>query len=474
VSPLPIETREDLPPDNKSRHRSTDRLRLAAAAVFLLFACLAASEATGVTQIASYVATVLRIAVRDGTLVVEVDDPGVRVEVDGKAIAIRGAGLEEIRLNPGSYKVEAIRDGVPVLRELVTVERGGKRVVHVGLEGPRVMASAVDPARLAASSKSASGLSTRKVKPAPRVAIRGQGSECSTVAFSPGGSKLAAAYANGTVILWDPTDGRAERVLEGPLQFVSSVAFSPDGRTLAAGTGYWTRREIDGLIDLWDVATGKRRARCGGHKGPVYCVAFAPDGQVVASGGVDGIPRIWNAERGEPLPPLSKQADWIFAIAYAPDGKTVAIGNDMMARLVDPSTGRQKASLEGHRGQIEAMAFSPDGRTIATGGRDRLIKLWDMATFGLRATFVGHAGWITSLAFGPDGATLAAVGLDGEHSKELKLWDTASGRALATLPGADSHSVAYSPDGRTIATGDLSGAVQILSVAELLDAGASR
>jgi dipeptidyl aminopeptidase/acylaminoacyl peptidase len=77
-------------------------------------------------------------------------------------------------------------------------------------------------------------------------------------------------------------------------------------------------------------------------------------------------------------------------------------------------------------------------------------------------------------AFGPDGATLAAVGLDGEHSKELKLWDTASGRALATLPGADSHSVAYSPDGRTIATGDLSGGVQIWSVAELLDAGAGR
>ena len=97
-----------------------------------------------------------------------------------------------------------------------------------------------------------------------------------------------------------------------------------------------------------------------------------------------------------------------------------------------------------------------------------------MAIFGLRATLVGHAGWITSLAFGPDGATLAAVGLDGEHSKELKLWDTASGRALATLPGADSHSVAYSPDGRTIATGDLFGAVQIWSVAELLDAGASR
>ena len=77
------------------------------------------------------------------------------------------------------------------------------------------------------------------------------------MAFSPDGSKLAVAYANGTVILWDPTDGRAERVLEGPLQFVSSVAFSPDGRTLAAGTGYWTRREIDGLIDLWDVVTGK-------------------------------------------------------------------------------------------------------------------------------------------------------------------------------------------------------------------------
>jgi serine/threonine protein kinase len=473
TSPSRIETCEEIPPAKIPPRRSSGRLRLAAAAMLLLLGSLGAFEAAGVTHVAGYLTAVLRIPVQDGTLIVAVDDPGVRVEVDGKAIAIRGAGVEEIRLHPGAYTVEATRDGVPVFRELVTIDRGGKRVVQVGIEGPRPITSASHPAR-PTTKPIERGPSAGKVGMSPRVTMPAQGTECSTVAFSPDGSKLAAAYGNGTVILWNPADGRAVRTLEGPLQFVSSVAFSPDGRTLASGTGYWTHRELDGLVDLWDVADGRHRARCRGHKGPVYCVAFAPDGRTVASGGVDGTPRIWDVAGGRPLSSLPGQPDWIFAIAYAPDGKTVAIGNTMAVRLLDPATGREKGLLEGHRGQVEAVAFSPDGRTLASGGRDRLIKLWDAATLRERATLAGHAGWVTSLAFSPDGSTLAAAGLEGDHSKEVRLWDAPSGRMLATLPGVNSHSVAFAPDGRSIATGDLSGAVQVWDVAELLKAGANR
>jgi WD40 repeat protein len=384
---------------------------------------------------------------RDGTLVVEVDDPRVKVDVDGKTISIPRSGVKEIRLHPGSHEVKATRDGVPVLRELVTIDRGGQRVLQIGLNGSR---------------------------PYPRVAMRAQGSECSSVAFSPDGSMLAAAYGNGCVILWSPANGRGVMVLGGPRQFVSSVAFSPDGKTLAVGTGYWTRREVDGVVDLWDLTSWKRRARFEGHKGPVYCVAFAPDGHSVASVGIDGTPRIWNVESVQPRAPLPKQEDWIFSIAYAPDGKTVAIGNQMAVRLIDPATGRERGLLEGHRGQIEAVAFSPDGRTIASGGRDQLIKLWDTATLQERATLVGHAGWVSSLAFSPDGSMLAAASLEGDHSKEIRLWDAASGQALATLSGVNSHSVAFSPDGRSIATGDVSGAAKIWDVADLLKWGANR
>jgi hypothetical protein len=473
ASPARIETREEVPPAKTTARRSTGRLRLAAA-VLLLLGGLGVSEATGVIDVAGYLAAVLRIPAGDGTLVLEINDPGVRVEVDGKALSIRGAGIEEIRLHPGSYKVEATHDGLPVLRELVTIDRGGKRVVRVGLEGPRSTASPVDPNRLTTDRSSPIRSPARKSGPVPRVATQAQGIECSTVAFSPDGSKLAAAYGNGTVILWDPRDGRPLRTLEGPLQFVSSVAFSPDGSTLASGTGYWTRREVDGVIDLWDVASGEHRGRGEGHMGPVYCVAFAPDGQTVASGGVDGIPRLWNAKDSRLIAPLPKQSDWIFSIAYVPDGRTLAVVDQLFVRLFDPASGREKGLLKGHRGQIEAVAVSPDGRIIASGGRDRLIKLWSAESLRERATLSGHAGWVSSLAFSPDSKTLAAAALEGKHSKEVRLWDVASGRKLATLSGVNSHSVAFSPDGRSIATGKISGEVEIWDVADLLASGASQ
>jgi WD40 repeat protein len=291
------------------------------------------------------------------------------------------------------------------------------------------------------------------------------------VTFSPDGSRLAAAYANGTVIIWNATSGRRERTLEGPLQYVSSVAFSPDGKSLASATGNWTRQEVDGLVELWEVASGKHLARGEGHKGPVYCVAFAPDGRSVASGGTDGTPRIWDAKDARCLNSLPKQADWIFSIAYAPDGQTIATGEQMSVRLLEPNTGKLKGVLHGHRGQVEAVAFSPDGRSIASGGRDRLIKHWDAASHRERVTLSGHAGWVTSLAFATNSLTLAAAGLNGDHSKEVRLWDTASARTIAILPDVNSHSVAVSPDEQTIATGNLSGSVQVWRIDEIVKVG---
>jgi hypothetical protein len=126
----------------------------AAALLLLLFGGLGITEATGVTNVRG---TVIRLFSPEGTLVVEVDDPGVSVKIDGSDIVIRGAGAQEIRLKPGSYAVEASKDGKVVSQELVTVTRGGKQVVRVSQEAPPlearvkgVGAATTDPDRRAA------------------------------------------------------------------------------------------------------------------------------------------------------------------------------------------------------------------------------------------------------------------------------------------------------------------------------------
>ena len=124
----------------KPRRRSRPRFRTrrwaaAAAVLLLLLGGLGFTEATGVTNVRG---TVIRLFSPEGTLVVEVDDPGVSVKIDGSDIVITGAGAKEIRLKPGSYTVEASKDGKVVSRELVTVTKNGRQVVRVSQEPSRI------------------------------------------------------------------------------------------------------------------------------------------------------------------------------------------------------------------------------------------------------------------------------------------------------------------------------------------------
>jgi serine/threonine protein kinase/Leucine-rich repeat (LRR) protein len=126
------------------------------AASLVLFGCLGLAEATGVTD---FHGTVIRLFAPEGTLVVEVDDPGVSVKIDGPDVVITGAGAREIRLTPGNYMVEARKDGKVVSRELVTVTKNGRRVVRVSQEAPRQTKATARSAESAAWERVVAGLS---------------------------------------------------------------------------------------------------------------------------------------------------------------------------------------------------------------------------------------------------------------------------------------------------------------------------
>ena len=270
------------------------------------------------------------------------------------------------------------------------------------------------------------------------------------IAWSPNGAWLAAPSSAGTW-LYNARTGRFKALLG--TGFVRAVAFAPDSRTLAAGSG----REVQ----LWKVRTRRLETALDGHEGFVRSVAFSPDGKTLASGGRDRTIRLWEAGTGRLEATLDGHAGEVEALAFSPDGGTLAsAGGDHAIRLWDAGTWQPKASLEGHTGWIESVAFAPDGKTLASGGWDGTIRLWDVETAHAKTTLKGHSGyglaeWVWSVAFAPDGKTLASG-----HDHGMRLWDLETGQVLTSLT-PDGHtswvsSVAFSPDGETLASGSRS------------------
>ncbi|MGW4380404.1 nSTAND1 domain-containing NTPase [Kitasatospora sp. NPDC004531] len=277
--------------------------------------------------------------------------------------------------------------------------------------------------------------------------ITGHAARVNAVAFSPDGRTLATASDDKTARLWNVTTGKP---LTGPTEGVEAVAFSPDGRTLATAGEDKTAR-------LWNVATGEPlTGPLTGHAARVNAVAFSPDGRTLATASSDQTARLWNAATGEPLTgPLTGHAARVNAVAFSPDGRTLATASsDQTARLWDAGTGKPLTGpLIGHTSAVTAVAFSPDRHTLATASDGDTVRLWDAATGEpLTGPLIGDTVRANAVAFSPDGHTLATAG----GGDTVGLWDAVSGKPLTTpltttLTGPV-WSMAFSPDGHTLAT----------------------
>lgn len=264
-----------------------------------------------------------------------------------------------------------------------------------------------------------------------------------SVAFSPDGATLASGAEDSAIKLWSAQTGALKQTMTAT-GAVYVVAFSPDGFTVAGSYS-------DKAVRLWNVSNGTLRRTLAGHTGAIWSIAFSPDGKTVASASEDNTVKLWDADTGTLKQTLMGHSNWVRSVAFSPDGATLASGSDdHTIRLWDLKTGTTKLTLTGHTNFVMVVTFSPDGLTLASGSEDKTIKLWDVQSGVLRQTLTGHTDWVWCLAFSADGNTLASASADDS----VRLWNARTGALSQSLPAHSSavFSVAFSPDGRTMST----------------------
>ncbi len=331
--------------------------------------------------------------------------------------------------------------------------------------------------------------------------VSGHRAAVTSLAVAPGGKLVASTGADSTVRLWESATGKERHRFRAPAG-TTCVALAVDVRTVALGN-------VDSTVRLHEVATGKELRRLQGHQNGVVALAFSPDGKTVASRGMtDNTIRLYDVTTGNALRVIALQAPKIagapgggfvvnvggvggtrIGLAFSPDGKTVASpgvagqpgagmawgagGMQGTLNLWDVATGKEvrKIVLPAQYGAL-SFAFAPDGRSLATENTDGTITLWELASGKERARFGkapelgqpvanrlmvvnGFGGFgapaSPTLAFAPDGRTLAVRGAD----LSVQVWDVAAGKETGRLKGHEGGvtAVAFAPDGKALLSG---------------------
>jgi hypothetical protein len=244
----------------------------------------------------------------------------------------------------------------------------------------------------------------------------------------------------------------------GHLDYVTSLAWSPNGRWIASGAG-------DGTVQVWDAATGELTCTYLGHTAPVHAVAWSPDSAQLASGGEDHIAHVWDAFAGTCRLTYRGHTDDIDTLAWSPDGRRIASGSaDRTVQIWDAAAGTLHLTYRGHEAiaseplVLDALSWSPSGFYLASGSEDGTAQVWDAATGKQLQLFQGN-GLVYTLAWLQNGTLLFC----GSHAN-VRISDAATGEDLLTYTpskGRIFYNAVPSPDGSYVASSEVNGAIRI-------------
>lgn len=309
-----------------------------------------------------------------------------------------------------------------------------------------------------------------------------------TVGFSPDGKTLASGSADTYVNFWDMNTGKLASFLSGTHDgSINSLMYSPDGKTLFTTSD-------DATIKLWDVDEQIFIKAFRGHAGAITAFDLSPDGKIFATGSADHTLRFWDVEKGSVYSISQSQSTWVTSVAFSADGKTLAAGYwDSTIRIWDVKTGKSLQTLTAHHKAVSSLAFSPDGRYLASGSYDCTVKIWDaqdsyklkhvfmgsfenmFKTWDPRSGFLrhimksaaGHKETVTALAFAPNSQILAS----GSNDTTINLYDIENKEILTTINAhrKSVKAIKFSPDGKLLASGSMDRTVKVWDVEHILN-----
>ena len=358
-----------------------------------------------------------KAGLRTGDIMLTID--GVEAETSGeleKAIALKSPGAEVLlRVLSGGRERRvtvtlAERPKVAVALPLLMLDTGGHMALIEGLaftaDGKQLVSSGVDKSIRVWDWQAGRTIRTFRGQVGP-----GNQGKIYAMALSSDGRWLAAggwmhqqcAGRCGEVRLYDFAAGKLVALLKGHTDVVNSLAFSPDGKQLAAGGGYGDPTAI-----IWDVESRRLVQRLVGHKSEIYSVAFTPDGTRLVTGSYDTTVKIWSVADGKEIATLTGHKAKVFRVAVSPVDGMIASGSDNgEIRLWDGKTGAPIRNWMQPGSNPASLTFSPDGKHLLSGSgsyaTDHQVHVWDVATGKQILAFAKHDNIVVASAISADG-----------------------------------------------------------------------
>jgi WD40 repeat protein len=306
------------------------------------------------------------------------------------------------------------------------------------------------------------------VAPPAHFTYSGHSDYISAVAWSPDGKRIASASGDHTAQVWDADNGGHVLTYRGHSSDVLALAWSPNGQYIATGS-------LDTTVQVWNATSGATVYTYRGHTDAIFDVAWSPDGKRIASVSADNTIQIWDALTGQNVVTYRGSASLrggstaSNAVAWSTDGKTLAIGGVGPAMILDAATAKITGYYGPNGGESHAVAFSPDGKYLAIGRDDSTVEVWNLTTHSNVYTYNGHTADVFTVAWSPDSKRIASGGADAT----VQVWDALTGGHEYTYRGhldyywghftsaQEVDTLAWSPDGTHIASGGDDNTVQV-------------